>query len=51
MARNTGVRASRGRNFVFLDADDHLLPQALETGLRELAAHPECGFVVGGREE
>ena len=50
-ARNTGIRASRGSYLVFLDADDHLLPQALETGLRELAAHPECGFVVGGREE
>ena len=50
-ARNTGIRASRGSYFVYLDADDHLLPHALEAGLRELKAHPECGFVVGGREE
>jgi glycosyltransferase involved in cell wall biosynthesis len=51
IARNTGIRASRGRYFVFLDADDHLLPPALEMGLRTLAEHPDCGFVVGGREE
>jgi len=51
IARNTGIRASRGRYFVFLDADDHLLPQALEAGLRALDEHPECGFAVGRREE
>ena len=51
VARNTGIRASRGRYFVFLDADDHLLPQGLEAGLRAFAEHPECGFVIGRREE
>ena len=51
VARNTGIRASRGRYLVFLDADDHLLPPALEAGLRCFAEHPECGFVVGRREE
>jgi glycosyltransferase involved in cell wall biosynthesis len=51
MARNTGIAASRGRYLVFLDADDHLLPPALEAGLRCFAEHPECGFVVGRREE
>jgi glycosyltransferase involved in cell wall biosynthesis len=51
VARNTGIRASRGRYVVFLDADDHLLPPALEAGLAAFAEHPECGFVVGRREE
>ena len=41
MARNTGIRASRGRHLVFLDADDHLLPLALEAGLRAFDEHRE----------
>ena len=51
IARNTGIARSRGRYFVFLDGDDHLLPRALEVGIAALAAHPACGFVIGPREE
>jgi glycosyltransferase involved in cell wall biosynthesis len=50
-ARNTGIAASRGQYLLFLDADDHLLPQTLEVALEAFTAHPQCGFVVGPREE
>jgi glycosyltransferase involved in cell wall biosynthesis/peptidoglycan/xylan/chitin deacetylase (PgdA/CDA1 family) len=46
-ARNTGIRKSNGDYLVFLDADDRLLPNALEVGLACLRAHPECAFVAG----
>jgi glycosyltransferase involved in cell wall biosynthesis len=46
-ARNTGLRESNGAYVVFLDADDRLLPVALETGVGCLQVHPECGFVSG----
>lgn len=46
-ARNTGLRESTGSHLIFLDADDRLLPHALEAGLNCLRVHPECAFVVG----
>jgi hypothetical protein len=47
VARNTGIRRSNGGHLVFLDADDRLLPGALEAGLRCFRDHPESAFVAG----
>jgi glycosyltransferase involved in cell wall biosynthesis len=46
-ARNRDLAEARGEHIVFLDADDRLLPEALEVGVRELEAHPKCAFVAG----
>jgi glycosyltransferase involved in cell wall biosynthesis len=46
-ARNTGLRHTKGKFVVFLDADDRLLSTGLEAGIYHLNAHPECGFVSG----
>lgn len=46
-ARNAGLGVSRGRYLVFLDADDRLLPSALESGVSCFQEHPSSGFVFG----
>lgn len=46
-ARNVGIRSTNGDYLVFLDADDRLLPDAIEVGLRELEKHPECACAIG----
>src|SRR5215203_1969738 len=46
-ARNRGLVEASGEYVVFLDSDDRLLAGALEVGVRELEAHPECAFVSG----
>lgn len=47
VARNRGLQESSGDFLIFLDADDRLLPEAIEAGLKCFRAHPECGFVFG----
>jgi glycosyltransferase involved in cell wall biosynthesis len=46
-ARNVGIRNTNGDFLVFLDADDRLLPEAVETGVRVLGEHPECAAAIG----
>lgn len=47
-ARNIGLVSVSSRFVVFLDADDVLMPGAIEAGLACIAAHPGAGFVYGG---
>lgn len=46
-ARNRGLAEATGDFVVFLDADDWLLPHALELHARLLAGNPAAGFVWG----
>jgi glycosyltransferase involved in cell wall biosynthesis len=43
-ARNRGFRESRGEYVIFWDADISAEPDALETMLAALAAHPDAGY-------
>jgi glycosyltransferase involved in cell wall biosynthesis len=46
-ARNTGIAATDATFITFLDADDCLLPEALETGVQHLEARPSAAMVYG----
>lgn len=46
-ARNIGLSHSKGTYLLFLDADDRLLPDAVDIGVRALAARKDCAFAFG----
>jgi glycosyltransferase involved in cell wall biosynthesis len=47
-ARNTGLWSCTTSHVIFLDADDRLLPIAVEAGLMCITARGDCAFVYGG---
>lgn len=47
-ARNTGLAAADTEFICFLDADDRLLPRALECGLQALRRSADAAFAYGG---
>ncbi len=47
-ARNTGLKHASGDFILFLDADDRLLPDAIEHSIRTMNLNPDTGFVFGG---
>lgn len=46
-ARNTGIRHTVGPLLVFLDADDRLVPEAVQVGLDCFRSDPTAAFVHG----
>ena len=46
-ARNKGIEESKGSYLLFLDADDWLYPQALQTNYEHLQQNPKAAFVSG----
>jgi teichuronic acid biosynthesis glycosyltransferase TuaG len=46
-ARNVGLKNMHGDYFCFLDADDFLPPNSLESRLKVFEKHPEVSFVDG----
>lgn len=46
-ARNTGIRESAGKFVLFLDADDWLYDEAVETNVKYLITHERWQFVAG----
>lgn len=48
-ARNAGLRLSRGAFLLFFDADDELLPNALNAICSTIDASPQASVILGGR--
>jgi glycosyltransferase involved in cell wall biosynthesis len=46
-ARNAGLAAGKGEFLIFLDADDRLLPEAAEAGVRAFQGNPRIACAIG----
>ena len=46
-ARNNGLKVSKGKYIIFLDHDDKLLPERLQSGVEYLEDNLNCAFVLG----
>lgn len=46
-ARNTGIREAKGDYLMFVDSDDYLLPNSLQTLCSVIDRHPDIDEVVG----
>lgn len=48
VARNNGIHLTHGEFFMCLDADDKLVPEYVETTLKQMVKHASTGFVYTG---